>query len=118
MSKSDIGILYDVQRDGTLEAGEAILIYENGSREKIGRGEFKRLFRTRGEGNATNQAGRRPITQRSRVSTRVKRSQSNTRQSKVAKEISISSIDHKRQNISPKRHSEMAGVARKGIITT
>ena len=115
MRSKDEGILYDIERDGTLKVGEAILIYEDGTRKRV---RLPAKSKIKGDDNVANQAGRRPITQRSRVSTGTKRSQSNTRQSKVAKRISISSIDHKRQDISPKRHSKVVGDARKGIITS
>jgi len=40
VKQKEKGILYDVERDGHLEVGDTIYIYENGTR-KLGKGKKK-----------------------------------------------------------------------------
>ncbi len=100
MRSKDEGILYDFERDGALQVGETILIYEDGTREKVNTTRLK--TKTKEKSDVANQAGRRPITQRSRVSARIKRTKGNTRQSSSTKRLSVLSPDNKRQGIPSK----------------
>ena len=108
--KEENELLYDIERDGVLQEGEAILIYEDGTRQKI------KLPKSGEVGNATNQTGRRPITQRSRVSTRTERAEGNPRRTAAGKRTSLPSPDHKRQGIPVKRNPEVVRDAGQGNI--
>ena len=86
--QEEIGILYDYQRDGHLKPGEAIVIYEDGTRRRVTASSLYK--KERGEPYVrANPILERPSLIRNRIAGEVKRRTTHSRRAPAGKRLPL-----------------------------